>query len=184
MRPMRRGSLLIEMVVVIGIAAVLFTVFTPMIPDLLREMSAARRAADAQRQIADVLEKMQADMDRCVDLPVAAGAREAGEHTLLLATPEGAVAYDWADGNMVRSGPGGAADARAWCIPSGVFRWQVLRENGARSLVVRTAVVVRVSNRQIERLAGARVFSVGGLGQPAPRPEGAAVGLAAGEERP
>jgi hypothetical protein len=184
MKTSRSGMMLVELLAVLAMMTVFIILFSPMIPRVLKEMPAARQAAETQRQIAGVLEKIQQDMDRCVDLPAVAGDRRAGDRTLLIQTPADMIAYEWRDGNLARWALRGAAPAQIWEMPDAVIRWQALTGPAAKGVALRTAVMMQIGPRRVERLAGARVYYIDGLGLGAPQAPPAAATSANAESQP
>ena len=166
---MRKGILLVELMVVLAVFASVSLVLGILFRTALTDVPRAQRLLDTNTIIANVLGRMRQDVDAASSLPRAFGKTAAGDKLLLIELPEGVVCYQLEDDKVTRHrlGPDGALPGLGqvgWSAPGARIRWRTWREAGKGYAVeLRTSVSHSVRGKVLMKLANSHVFFLGAL---------------------
>lgn len=166
---MRKGWTLLELIVALTVFAAVSIAMGTLFQTVVADIPRAKRAIDVNAELTRMLAEMQEDVDAAGSLPAAVGGRKAGDKTLLIDRPDGAVCYQLGKNQVTRSrlaadGKGPWREEDVWPVPNAEIEWRVRQAGGRRHAVaVRTAVRVRLGRESKKRLMNARVFFLGSM---------------------
>lgn len=166
----RKGSSLIELLVVMAVLSLAAGLTGPMFRVLVREIPRSSEAIEADRAVRRMLERLCRDVDAARGLPRARGAHTSGKRRLLVELPGQTVCYEIDGDTVVRKALGpGTGEPVVWHVPGAKINWRIRRE-GDRGVGVEVSTWIerRIERRTARRLANAHVFFVGAGGPGVP----------------
>ena len=137
---MRKGFTLVEMLIVVMVAPLLFIfldgLFTTLLADIPRSFNISQESITLQ----NVLEQMQQDMDNAKDLPESFAGHMSNDKQFLIESPDGIICYQQKDGQIVRheltdTDQGNTGDERSWSLPNTKVEWKT-RVKGTQGYAV------------------------------------------------
>ena len=161
---MRRGVMLMELVVTVALIGVLLAATGAILHDLTVEPPRAFRATRAHRMLGDMLLQLQKDLRTAMDVRVPDRDDESTK-TLLIRQAGGTVRYQAGPDGVFRDRrePGGEfRRLGAWPEPKARVEWAVRKQGGRPVAVeVRTGVMMLQNSRLVRRFVNARMFFLG-----------------------
>jgi len=166
---MARAFALVEMLVLIMTAPILMIFVSGFFRSFIRDIPQATRLVQQNATVLNMLDQLRRDVDRAVGLPEQVGDRRAGDATLLIGQPEGAVCYRFEDGRVVRTLVNGHGEPmadgdRVWKARDAVIEWRPwARDGDARAVEVHSYLNQRANGKVRRKFMIAHVYFIGGL---------------------
>jgi type II secretory pathway component PulJ len=134
---MRRGYLLVEMIVVLFVLAMIAATLERFWVTFVYELPRNSRLIQESRVLNSVVNCIRADVVSAKTLAVSDG-NSAESASLLMETPDGIISYKFSDGRISRSSPDAASGDIVWSAPHSRIDWQVWNKD-------KTAYAVEIS---------------------------------------
>ena len=159
----RKGTTLIEILVLLPLMMAFMVVMGSIFPQLMRETPKIQRAVQTHRGLTHVLRRLQDDTDSAESFLESFGDLVAGEERLLIRLPDRVICYEVSKDTIVQSeilSPSEKArQTNAWSLRGVRMRFALRRKNGAPYAVeVRTSVQYEGRGRILEKLANTHVL--------------------------
>lgn len=168
---MRKAFTLVEMIVVIAVLPVATLALSWVFATFVRDVPRMVRVVERNATVLDLVRQMREDLDRAVALPDTFGACHRDWSTLLVERVDGAICYEFREGQAVRSWLGRTevaeeAQPRRWVFPDAEVVWSCWQQDGvAYAVEIRSHVNQKVGSKMKARLANSYVLFVGGFGK-------------------
>ena len=158
---MRKGSSIIEMIIVLGILVVLLGMLTMPTRVLVHDISCIHRDFQAGENVWDMLRQLQKDVETSQGL----SCDRTDADSLLIDTAGGEISYRLAEDKVIKSNAAANEQQqtkRIWDTNNANIKWKVwTRDNKGYAVEVTTAIKRRVSGNWREKLKNSHVYFVG-----------------------
>ena len=120
---MRKGYLLVEMIVVLFVLALILPILERFFRTFIYDLPRNSRLVQERRVLNSVVNCIRADVISAKTLSVT------DSNLLTIETPDGFVSYEFGDGRIIRSSLDAASGDIVWLVPNGRIDWQVRNKN-------------------------------------------------------
>ena len=164
---MRKGYLLVEMVIVISIMAMVMVTLDRFFRTFTYDLPRNSRLIQENHTLSNAVSHIRADVALAKALSLAGG--DSNEpNTLFVELSNGAVSYKFSDGRILRGFADGVTDTAAgdmvWSVPHGWIEWQVWsKDNKGYAVEVSTCIEDKNFGHVRKKMANNNLFFAGTL---------------------
>ena len=165
---MKKGSMLVEMLIVIIIIPILMFFLARLFNNLLTETPRLWEDVHQNATMLYMLSRMERDIDKATDLPQSDGNFTSSGKLLLIEQEDTLIGYEIDNEKIIRRVLNGtetdSSDERILLIPDAKIEWNVLRKDGKGYAVeVRNHIEYQKGKRLEKKMANAHLYFIGAL---------------------
>ena len=162
---MRKGMAIFEMLIAVFVLGFLMLIVAGPTGKITVEIPRMTRDFEIDSSLSDVVEKIRIDVESASAVMTYPGSESFLGEMLVIQTPQGAVSYYIADGEIVKQVQR-EKTAFIWkVVPGGRLRWEVWyngeNEQNAVAVQLTHGVARKIAGKVRERLVNSHVFFVG-----------------------
>ena len=163
---MRKGYLLVEIVVVLAVIALLSVPMAKISKTIMYEIPQSYKIANSADNLRIAVNQLQKDINNAVDFPDSYKSFRAEQDTLTIQLPDKYICYQLKEDKLIRFEPAAATEnqknAQYWPAPRAKIQWRVLeKDNNPYALAVKTCIEQKRGNYTEKKMKNAYLFFVG-----------------------
>ena len=153
---MRKGYLLVEMIVVLFILASIIIIFDRFWVTFLLELPRNSRLVQESRVLNSAADCIRSDVISAKTFSITDG------NSLKIETPGGVISYKFGNNQIIRRLPNTASADTVWPVPNGIIDWQVWKkDNTGYAVEISTYIEDERLGRISKKMAYSYVFFTG-----------------------
>ena len=165
---MKKGSMLIETLVIIMIIPVIMMLLAKLYSTLLTESPRLWKNVQQNATMLNMLSQMQRDIDKAEDFPQSDGKFISNDTVLLIKQANTLIGYELGNGQIKRKVLSDIQsdnnEPRIWQIPDAKVEWKVLRKGGSGYAVeIKNSIENQKGKRIEHKLANSHLYFTGAL---------------------
>lgn len=158
---MRKGYLLVEMIVVLFVLALISPILERFFRTFIYDLPRNSRLIQESRVLNSVVNCIRADVVSAKALFVSDG-NSAESASLLMETPDGIISYKFSDGRIFRSSSDTAPGDMEWSVPHGRIEWRVWnRDKTGYAVEISTYIEDKALGHIRKKMANSFLFFAG-----------------------
>ncbi len=164
---MRKGYLIIEMLVVISIVILISIPLARLTTITIRDIPQSYRTIKANTSILNALKYLRKDVNAAKRFPKSFDTYTAGEEAILIELADAVICYELKEDEIKRcklskTDEGTPDDIIGWPCPNAKFKWRLWKKDGAGYAVEIKTYIERKRGRVIEKkMANSHLYFVG-----------------------
>lgn len=165
---MKKGSMLVETLVVIMITPLLMIFLSRLFFTLLTETPRLWDDVQQNTTMLNMFSRMQSDIDKATDFPLSQGELMSSEKLLLIKQADALIGYELDGKHVVRKIISGTqinvSEPVKWLLPDAKIEWKVHRKNDKGYAVeIRNRIEYEKGRRTENKMANSHLFFAGAL---------------------
>ena len=161
---MRKGTMLVEMLVVLAVTATVSIALSALFRTLLSDIPRTYQTFNTNHTIQMIIQQIRSDVETSISLSQSSDDQSADEELLLMELPEGVIAYQKNEDRLIRYtfniDPNSSQyQEKIWHEPQADIQWRLRKRKDKNYAVeVSTSVEYKTSGRTRNLLANSYIF--------------------------